>query len=283
MPRAAASTELVLAPRVERALVALAVHAQQIEGRLEQARAPRRRVAEAGLDAPTHDDLLEVRLHSAKVAAELARVSVELRAEIDDASCRRHEPLARGTAARAPSPRRVLDMSDRMDKLPPDERRRRRPRAPPRCRLSASGRDTSTESATVEAATPRPRRLVGAWSSSAPWRGCLAAPACWTRLCASADLGPGSSARSPRRRAASASAKAWAARSSRLATSAVGAGVARRGRARRPRRSPLCVGWPTPNSSRQRLSSVSPIDRPLAVDDDRPCAARAAGCASAST
>src|SRR5690242_15598753 len=75
-----------LTPRTERALVALVVHAQQLDdriGRLE------RRIdddADAAVTLPTHDDLLEVRLHSARVAAELSRVVVELRAEIDRAS-----------------------------------------------------------------------------------------------------------------------------------------------------------------------------------------------------
>ena len=81
-----------MSPRVERALITIAVHAQQLDDRM--VRLERRiddLVTDAG-KAPTHDDLLEVRLHSAKVAAELTRLSVSLRAEIDEIG--RPEPTA---------------------------------------------------------------------------------------------------------------------------------------------------------------------------------------------
>ncbi|MBV8385806.1 MAG: hypothetical protein JOZ68_13435 [Acidimicrobiia bacterium] len=78
---ASTSTEVVLAPRVERALVAIASHAEQLDGRILRLE---RRLDDATLEFPTQEDLLEVRMHSAKVAAELARVTVELRAEIED-------------------------------------------------------------------------------------------------------------------------------------------------------------------------------------------------------
>jgi hypothetical protein len=42
-----------------------------------------RQVAWFTLHLPTHEDLLEVRLHSARVAGDLAKVTTELRAEID--------------------------------------------------------------------------------------------------------------------------------------------------------------------------------------------------------
>src|SRR5690349_10451843 len=76
----------VLTPRVERALITLAAHAQQLDSRI--AGIERRlddvvsEVREADVLVPTHEDVLEVRMHSAKVAAELARVSIELRSEI---------------------------------------------------------------------------------------------------------------------------------------------------------------------------------------------------------
>jgi hypothetical protein len=108
---------LVLAPRVERALVALVVHAQQIEGRIDKLERRLDEVAESGLDAPTHSDVLEVRMHSAKVAAELARVSVELRAEIDRAVVRVTEPTAEEIRLRTFA-EAVLEMSDRLDMLP---------------------------------------------------------------------------------------------------------------------------------------------------------------------
>lgn len=116
-----ASPSLVPAPRVERVLVALAVHAQQLDGRLERLERRVEEHAEAAQDLPTHDDVLAVRLHSARLAAEVARVTVELRAEI--------ERRTRATAAPAATARErrvhalaetILDLSDGMDTLPRD-------------------------------------------------------------------------------------------------------------------------------------------------------------------
>src|SRR5947199_1729408 len=70
--RPAASTEIVLQPRVERALVAIASHAEQLDGRIMRLE---RQLEDATIHLPTQEDLLEVRIHSAKVAAELARVT----------------------------------------------------------------------------------------------------------------------------------------------------------------------------------------------------------------
>jgi CHASE3 domain sensor protein len=111
--RATASTEIVLAPRVERALVAIASHTEQLDGRLLELE---RRLEETTLDLPTHSDLLEVRMHSAKVAAELARVTVELRAEIEDrvAAAAVKESRLRTLAES------IADLSDAMDTQPQD-------------------------------------------------------------------------------------------------------------------------------------------------------------------
>jgi hypothetical protein len=105
------------AVRAERALLALAVHAQQldhrlarIEARLEASDAEAAARVEAhALEVATHDELLEVRLHSARVAAELARVSVNMQARFDDLAVehRRH----RRTDVFAES---ILDLSDRL-------------------------------------------------------------------------------------------------------------------------------------------------------------------------
>jgi hypothetical protein len=111
--RPATSTEIVLAPRVERALVAIASHAAQLDGRLLQLE---RRFEDATIDLPTQDDLLEVRMHSARVAAELARVTVELRAEIEDkvaASAAKESRLR--TLAES-----IADLSDALDTTPQD-------------------------------------------------------------------------------------------------------------------------------------------------------------------
>lgn len=103
----------MLAPRVERALVAIASHAQQLDGRILQLE---RRFEDAAVVAPTQEDLLEVRMHSAKVAAELARVTIELRAEIEDrvaASAVKESRLR--TLAES-----IADLSDALDTTPAD-------------------------------------------------------------------------------------------------------------------------------------------------------------------
>jgi len=106
--RAATSTELVIAPRVERVLVALASHAQQLDGRIDRLE---QQLTDAAVQIPTHDDVLEVRMHSARVASELARVTVELRAEIEEriaASAARENRLR--TLAES-----IVDLSDSLD------------------------------------------------------------------------------------------------------------------------------------------------------------------------
>jgi hypothetical protein len=112
-PAASTSTAVVLAPRVERALVAIASHAEQLDGRILRLE---RQLEDATIAAPTHEDLLEVRMHSAKVAAELARVTVELKAEIEDrvaASAVRESRLR--TLAES-----IADLSDALDTTPQD-------------------------------------------------------------------------------------------------------------------------------------------------------------------
>src|SRR5437588_779818 len=106
--RRTASTEIVLAPRVERALVAIASHAQQLDGRIDRLE---QQLTEAAVHIPTHDDVLEVRMHSARVASELARVTVELRAEIEEkvAAAAARESRLRTLAET------IADLSDAMD------------------------------------------------------------------------------------------------------------------------------------------------------------------------
>ena len=111
--RRAASTEIVLVPRVERALVAIASHAEQLDGRILRLE---HQLEDATVHLPTQEDLLEVRMHSARVAAELARVTVELRAEIDErvaASAVKESRLR--TLAES-----IADLSDALDTTPQD-------------------------------------------------------------------------------------------------------------------------------------------------------------------
>src|SRR3954468_12947193 len=84
-PHVLETQSLLPAPRMERALVALAFHTQQLDDRLDRLERRLDASIDVALDSPTHDDVLEVRLHSARVAAELSRMAVELRAEIEHA------------------------------------------------------------------------------------------------------------------------------------------------------------------------------------------------------
>ena len=93
--------------------MAIASHAEQLDGRILRLE---RRLEDTALAAPTQEDLLEVRVHSAKVAAELARVTVELRAEIDArlaASAVKESRLR--TLAES-----IADLSDALDTTPQD-------------------------------------------------------------------------------------------------------------------------------------------------------------------
>ena len=110
--------------RTERALVALAVHSQQLDDRLArmEERLDELAGAELTLDLPTHDDLLEVRLHSARVSAELARVAVDLQARIDDLSVQMPAVVAedrRQQRARTLA-ETIIDLSDSLDTTPVD-------------------------------------------------------------------------------------------------------------------------------------------------------------------
>jgi hypothetical protein len=112
--------------RTERALVALAIHSQQLDERLVRMEHRLEELASAdlGLELPTHDDLLEVRLHSARVSAELTRVAVDLQARIDDLAVQmpavveedRRQQRARTLAET------ILDLSDSLDTGPIDLR-----------------------------------------------------------------------------------------------------------------------------------------------------------------
>jgi hypothetical protein len=80
-----------LSLRDEKILLTLVVQTQQLNDRLTRLEDRVEASVRESLSQPDQRDLLELRLHSARLAAELSRVTVELRAEI-------HE-LAKGTAA----------------------------------------------------------------------------------------------------------------------------------------------------------------------------------------
>jgi hypothetical protein len=114
----------VPALRTERALVALAIHSQQLDERLARMEHRLEELAsdERDLDVPTQDDLLEVRLHSARVSAELTQVAVELQARIDDLAVRMPAVVAedrRQQRARTLA-ETIIDLSDSLDTTPVD-------------------------------------------------------------------------------------------------------------------------------------------------------------------
>jgi len=72
------------AVRVERFLAALAFHAAQLEDRIGQLERRASDLADAQLNRPDHNDLLEVKLHTSRVSADLGRLALELRSEVTE-------------------------------------------------------------------------------------------------------------------------------------------------------------------------------------------------------
>jgi hypothetical protein len=122
--RPAAVPAGVPALRTERVLVALAIHSQQLDERLARLEHRLEELASADvtLDLPTQDDLLEVRLHSARVSAELTQVAVELQARIDDLAVRMPAVVAEDRRQRRARTlaETIIDLSDSMDTSPLD-------------------------------------------------------------------------------------------------------------------------------------------------------------------
>ncbi len=114
------------AVRSERVLLALAVHSQQLDDRLARMEQTIEALAAADLtlELPTHHDLLEVRLHSARVSAEVARVAVELQARIDDIAVRLPSVVveSRRQARARTLAETIIDLSDALDTGPVDLR-----------------------------------------------------------------------------------------------------------------------------------------------------------------
>ena len=107
------------AERVERFVAALAVHAAQLEDRIGQLERGAADQVDAHLEVPTHTDLLEVRLHSSRVSADLGRLALELRsevAEIKDEADRaaRATQRAADAAALARDPERLVELAEEL-------------------------------------------------------------------------------------------------------------------------------------------------------------------------
>lgn len=82
VPSRPANVEVKVPPHIERALITLTAKMQRYVERLDALDRRVDELAELAMNSPSHSDVLEVRLHSAKLAAELARATVELRGEI---------------------------------------------------------------------------------------------------------------------------------------------------------------------------------------------------------
>ena len=107
------------AVRVERYVVALAFHAAQLEDRIVQLERAAADQVDAHLELPNHTDLLEVRLHSSRVSADLGRLALELRsevAEIKDEADRaaRATQRAADAAALARDPERLVELAEEL-------------------------------------------------------------------------------------------------------------------------------------------------------------------------
>jgi hypothetical protein len=89
--RAAAGSGLAL--RDEKILVMLAMQSQQINDRLTRLEERFEASVRDSMAQPDQQDLLELRLHSARLAAELSRVTIELRAEINELAAKRTDDV----------------------------------------------------------------------------------------------------------------------------------------------------------------------------------------------
>jgi hypothetical protein len=89
--RAAAGSGLAL--RDEKILVMLAMQSQQLNDRLTRLEERFEASVRDSMAQPDQQDLLELRLHSARLAAELSRVTMELRAEINDLAAKRTDDV----------------------------------------------------------------------------------------------------------------------------------------------------------------------------------------------
>ncbi|MEO5678143.1 MAG: hypothetical protein ABIS47_00575 [Acidimicrobiales bacterium] len=114
-----AAPEPVAAPlpavRVDRYVAALACHAAQLEDRIDRLERRAGDQAEAQLDRPSHDDLLDARLQSSRVSADLGRLALELRAEV--AEIKEEADRAAKAALRAEDAAELAQDPDRLVEL----------------------------------------------------------------------------------------------------------------------------------------------------------------------
>lgn len=108
----------------QRALVALAVHAQEVDKRLEAMERHLEALISANIDLErsTRDDLRDVREHSARLSDELVKASHELGVRIDDLTDQMRDAATETSRAQRAHTlaETILDLSDSLDTLPVD-------------------------------------------------------------------------------------------------------------------------------------------------------------------
>lgn len=121
VPTAERTAEVAL--RTERAVYALAVHAKHLSERVESLECRLTDVLDRAQESVSHDELLEVRIHSAKTAAECSRLAVNLRAQIDavKAALPTERDQRLNTMAET-----IIELSDGLDTTDDDVERGRR-------------------------------------------------------------------------------------------------------------------------------------------------------------
>ncbi len=75
--------ETLPAPRMERAVLALAARTEVLSSAIERIEGRLSEVSDQFIDVVTHEELIEVESRRARLAAEVSRLSVELKAEMD--------------------------------------------------------------------------------------------------------------------------------------------------------------------------------------------------------
>lgn len=121
-PAAAARASVEVAPRLERAIMALAAHARQMEDRVVTLERRVDRAIDALEHLPSHEDVMDARMHSARLAADMTRMAVQLRAEIQETAAQLAGPQDQKIRQLA---EQVLALWDEFESLP------REPIAPP--------------------------------------------------------------------------------------------------------------------------------------------------------
>jgi len=108
-----------LTERDERVLLLLFAQFQQLNERLTRLEGRLETAVQAAFAQPDQEDILELRVHSARLAAELSRVTVELRSEIAELAG------SRAPGSRRVSPKLATDEHEVIDLTLGNRQRRR--------------------------------------------------------------------------------------------------------------------------------------------------------------